>query len=349
MAYELVAVARTPRPSGAPTLVEVGPIVAPTISWTDELSGPGDIQFSCDADRLDESVRLRLRDLATYPTEVWVRRDGTIVAAGPVVGWQILQSTLTVRAVGLLGYLAYMQVAGDLAFSGVDQTLIGKELVDQWQTLGYGHFGIDTSAIVASGVTRDRTYSTVEQHQVLTRLLQLADVDDGFDAWVEPGTRELRLDYPARGSDLTDSVVIDRRNIADSSLSVSVAPGDVATEAVGVGTSSASVLFGRDSNDALKRTFGRAGVSAQFDGVTQEATLTRHIARLLDDRAGMLFQPSGGLVPVEDVDVDAFGPGDTVTYVHESGLGLHEGAYRVAQKQVSVDDVGSETIRVAFA
>jgi hypothetical protein len=351
MAYELVAVARTPQLSGPPTLTEVGPIVAPTITWTRELNRAGSIGFSCTPDRLDAAVRARFADLLNNPTEVWLYRNGVRVMAGLVAGYQIqgdTQNVLSVTAPGLLAYLQYMQVDADLTFNGVDQTTIAKTLVDQWQNLDYGNYGIDTSGVTASGVTRDRSYVAAEQHQVYQRLRELGQTVDGFDIDVD-ADRRLVLSHPSEGADLSQSVVLDGRNITDAGVVVSVAAGDVASEAFGLGGDGVDAITARASNTALRAEFGRAGVAEAFDGVTVPATLAGHTQALLDARSTALFLPGPGLVPVADADVDDFGVGDSVTYEYDAGLGVQSGVFRVSTIRVAVDENGAETMAVGFA
>jgi hypothetical protein len=243
-----------------------------------------------------------------------------------------------------------MWLTTDLAYSAVDQFTIAKGLVDHWQALSYGNYGIDTSGVGTSGVTRYRTYVFAEQHNVLRRLLELGAVDDGFDAHVDPDTRALVLSYPQRGTPLTSSVVLDARNISDDSILVSIAPGDLASEAFGLGTGSASTRMTSTQSDTGRRAaFGRAGVAANFDGVSVQGTLDDHTAALLTARTEQLVVPTAGLIPVVDVDVDSFDPGDTVRYEFDAGLGLVTLDRRVLRKVVTVDDNGAETIAVAFS
>lgn len=349
-AYELVAVARTPQAATGPTLTVLGPIVAPSITWTDELVGPGSIAFSCEARLLQSDIRARLRDLDANPTEVRLYRDGVVVAAGFLAGYQLQGGTLSATAPGLLGYLAYMWLTSDLSYAGVDQHTIGKGLVDHWQALSYGNFGIDTSGITASGVTRVRDFKALEGEQVLRRLLELRAVDDGFDVHVNPATRALVFSYPQRGTDLSASVIFDQRNIVDDGLSVSVAPGDLASEALTVGTGPAAApIASSPANTALRAAFGRTGVWATFDGVSVQATLDDHAQALLDARDAQLVVPSPGLVPIADVDVDGFNVGDTVKYSFDAGLGLVEATRRVTTRRVTIDEAGKETMAVALS
>jgi hypothetical protein len=350
--YELVAVARTPQESGPPTLTEVGPIVAPKITWLRDLSGNGSVAFSCQPDKLADDIKLRLRDPLSHPTEVVVYRDGVARMSGFVAGHQLQgegRQTLSVTCPGLLGYLAYMWVTSDLTFDQIDQTLIGKALVDHWQDQTWGDYGIDTSAITASGVLRDRTYVAREQHQIDRRLRELGAVDGGFDIDIDPATRELILAYPSLGSDLSATVILDGRNVTDPGVVMSVAPGDIASEAFGTGGDGQTAITSIAENTTLRETWGRAGVSKSFDGVTEQATLDDHTATMLNGRAAALLTPGPGLMPVADANVEDFDIGDTVTYEYDAGLGIQSGAFRVASRQVSIDEDGVETMAVSFA
>lgn len=349
--YELVAVARTQQAAGPPVFTELGPIVAPTITWIRALRGAGTVNFSCIPDRLEQSVLDRLADPATTPLEVWLNRDGALVAAGLVSGCQVQGGTLTVTAPGLLAYLQYMMVDADLFYPGTDQTLIGKGLVDQWQALPYGDYGIDTSGITASGVTRDRTYLAAENHNVAQRLTDLSQAADGFDIDLDPATRELLLIHPQQGSDLSGSIIFDDRNITDASVVMAAGPGDIASEAFGLGggSSDAAAATSRKVNTSMRAAWGRAAVAGSFDGVTQQTTLDQHTQALLDARADVLFLPGAGLVPTAEVPIGSFDIGDTVTYDYDAGLGRQTGAFRVAELVTSVDEGGRESMAVRFA
>lgn len=348
--YELVAVARIPQAAAPPTLTEIGPIVAPTIIWTDGLNQPGAVAFSCTADRLASDVRARFLDVAANPTEVWLYRDGVIVAAGIVEAGQVQGGILSCTCPGLLHYLAYMHVVADVTYTADDQFAIAAALVEQWQSLSYGDFGIDTSGVGTSGITLDRTYLAAERHEVLRRVLDLGARVDGFDTHVDPATRALALSHPLRGTDLTSSVVLDARNITDGSFVFSVAPGDLASEALGVGTlGGADPITSTAENTTLRQAWGRTGVTETFDGVDDAGVLGDHTERLLDDRTTMVSAPGPGLLPVADADVGSFGPGDEVTYSFDSGLGTVTLTGRIGEKRVTVDEQGNETMAVSFA
>jgi hypothetical protein len=346
----LESVARTPNESAAPTLTTLGPIAFTNLSYEDELSRDGSLEFSCRPERLDPDTRAALFDLSAQPLEVVLREGSAVRFAGPVWSWGLQGGTLSANCRGLLAFTRYMQVdgdTGDLAFSATDQYAIVAALIDAWQALDYGDYGLDTSQVGSSGVTRDAPYLAAERHQVYQRIVELSERINGFDVWVTPD-RELHL-AAERGSDLSDAVFLDLRNITSGDEQASVAAGDVASEAWGVGTSTGdSAYTSQQANAALRATFGRCGVSDTFDSVSGQGTLDDHTGRLLDERSSMLVTPGPGLHPVRDAGVGDFDVGDTISYIFATALGTRARAYRVVKKRVQVDEGGSVNMAVEF-
>lgn len=336
--WVLEAVARTPNESSGPTLTVLERIVAPNISWTRNLERSDELRFGCVASRLTPDIRSRMVDLFAAPLEVRLSRDGVLLFAGPLVAYQIQGGTLTGYCGDVGWYTSKMAVHADVSFTTDDLADIAAGLVDQWQALDFGDYGIDTSTVTATGETQSISYVAAERNFVSDRLKDL-DCDIWFTA-----DREMRTAL-TRGTDLSDDVILDARNITDGSVSVSIAQS--ASDAYGVGTGESPILSIQEDTDA-REAFGRSAVMETFDGVTQQATLDAHTERLRDRSASQWFQPGAGLRPVADVDVDTFEPGDTVTYEFDTGLGSHSGAYRVASIQVDIDSQATETMAVAF-
>lgn len=350
--YELGLWQRTPQSGAAATFVEVGRIVSPTITWSDELDGDGRLNASCVPDRLDDDVRTAIRDAAdpTSPQgcELRLLRDGTVVWAGPLVGGQIQGGTLTLVAFGLSAYLRGMFVTSDLTYSATDQYTIGKGLVDHWQALTYGNYGIDTSGIGTSGTTRDRTYKAAEHPNIHRELSNLAAVDGGFNWHVDAATRALTF-AASRGTDLSASVVLDSRNVGDAGIAFDTTPGQFGTVALGVGTSGTDApITSTQTNATALASFGRWGVAGTFDGVTVQGTLDSHTQRMVDDYSVPTFAPGPDLIPIEEADVGDFGPGDTVQWAFDAGLGLQTFDRRIATVQFTVGPDGGETMAVGF-
>lgn len=359
--YTVSIAHRVPQSSGEPTLTELGPVVASGISWTEELTRDGEASASTTPDSLPAEIIDKVVEWVTdvdvsdgsavtgFPgLELWIHRGSSRVFQGPIIGLQIAgePATWTFRAAGLLYYLRYMILlpGSTLAFSGVDQHTIAKTLVDDWQDLSYGHFGLDTSAITESGVNRDRTY--VAGDRVYQRLIELAEVDNGFEVWT---TEDREIMLGTKGTDLTGSVVLDRRGITNPSLAISVAEGDIASEVYASNTDGTAPLTSTKAATAVRESFGRVGISASFDGVTVQGTLDDHAQSLLDARGRPLVVPQPELIPVTGAGVEDFGVGDTIQFVPRIGVDGVVLERRVLRRRVAVDDDGNETISVALS
>lgn len=348
--FELLAVARVPQPSGAPTFIVVDPIQWKGLSWVDELSKPQTLNASCSISSLTEPIVQRLRKMHELPTELWLYRDGQIVFAGPWIGWNVQQETITFQATGLLGYLKYMTVTSDLVFKQVDQFAIVKGLVDHWQNQSYGNFGISTAQIPASGVLRDATYKQKELHNILQRVTELGARDNGFDIEVDPTTREMNLWYPQQGNDRSsgeDAVVFDSLSVTSTNVQCSAAPGDVASDAYGTGTGTQDPAYASFSDPELLVKFGRTSVTKTFDGVSDQNTLNDHVKALQNARDIALLIPGPGVRTVADADLSSYNVGDTVSYQLHARLGI-DGAFRVRKRTVTVSQAGVEKSALEF-
>lgn len=343
--YDIVYVTRTPQQSTGPTLAETGPVYG-KLSWSANLYSPDTIEVVASTNELESDLKERLRDLVLLPTEIWIYRDGILVAAGPIVGGSINEKEVTISAAGLSSYLRYMFVTTDKNFSATDQATIAKTLVDDWQALDYGNFGIDTSSITTHGVNRTINFKGNEFPNVFEAVTDLGAADNGFDVWVDPDTRELNLDYPSRGVNKSATVFLER-GISSPNIKFSVAPGIIASESFGVAKdTNGNVITSTQTNTTLRQDFGRIGYAESYeDG--EQALLDDLTQAAVDVRNTMMFQPGPGLLPVDGAKVEDFNPGDIVSYLYDAGLGNQSGVYRVKRKKVTVDK-GQESIEVEF-
>lgn len=346
--YDIVTAARTPAQTSAPTLAELGPLYG-TFSIVEELDGPGSGDFNIDITTLTSDIKDRLRDLLTYPTEIWVYRDGVMIYAGPIIGGQINDTVITLGTRGLQFYLQYMYVTTNKTWTAIDQFTIAKEVVDDWQALDYGNFGIVTTGIGTSGQTRTIFIpGALEPIAVGTFLRDLGAADNGFDSLVVPDTRELVLSYPRKGTDLSSSVFLER-GIQSPDIRFSVAPGVVCSDVFLTATGEGSdPLTSTAFAAGIRSTFGRAGFATSADNVIDQ-TMSDDLAQgVLDARSTALFQPGARLLPVAGAQYDDFSVGDTVTYSFDAGLGLQSGSYRVTKRSISVGTDGNEIMAVEF-
>lgn len=354
-AFEVSLAARVPASSGAPTLTEVDRLVCESIRYTDELNRAGSAALACNVGSLSEAVKTRLADLRSFPSEAWIYADSDLVWAGPIqtIGIQGLVATL--NCTGLLSYTERMGVTADTTWTATDQFTIAADLIDDWQALSYGHYGIDTSSVGTSGVTRDRTYLRNDLKSVWDVLSNLGAVTDGFDLHVDPASRELVLSYPTRGLDLTASVVLDERSINSASEARSVAPDDLVSDfgATSSGqdeSGNQSSLYSYRTNATLQSAFGRSWRGQSYTDISEQATLDNKGDAFLSARGQQLVQPGVTLIPNigNGTQIGGFGVGDTVGYSFDAGLGRLTGSYRVGKLEVSAAKDGAVRMGVEF-
>lgn len=351
--WDPVLVSRVPASSGSPTLTVVDRLVVDTISYTAELNRPGSATLGCPIRSLSDTVKTRLADLAANPCEVWVYTDGVLDWAGEVNTLALQGQSLQIGCVGLLGYTYRMGVTSDLVYTATDQFTIAKNLVDHHQALTYGNYGIDTSTVGTSGVTRDRTYLRNELHNIGQRLAELGAVDNGFDIKVDPSTRKLVLSYPNSGTDLSASVFFDERNIESASIAVSVAPDDLVSDISATGTATTtggadSTLYSAQATTSVRTAYGRSWVSQNFDGVSAQATLDGHANAYIAARSKQLLQPGVSIIPRVGADIGGFHVGDTATYSYDAGLGIQTLSLRMSKLTTEVNTNGEKRFRIEF-
>lgn len=350
--YEAILVQRTPQQLTVPTLTEIDEIIIKEkLSWSTELIGDGGfISFALEPEQQSKEIKDILLNIANIACEIRLYRNGTVVQMGPIIGVQTQGPTLNIvcRAAGY--YLRYMFLTTDLSYTNTDQYTIGKALVDHWQALDYGNYGLVTSGIGLSGFTRTVSYYADETPNVLRKLGQLADNLDGFEFYVDPATRALVF-TSRRGSDKSASVILDSRAIISPNTYFSVAFEDYANHAIASGASqdSTTTVIGTKTNAVEMAKWGRAGAAVSVDGVTQQATIDNYAQSLLDSTDHLHFIPgTGSAFPVLGAGVDDFDTGDTITWVYDYGLGTLELQRDVYKRIVKVDGAGTETMSLEF-
>lgn len=350
--YDLVVVARIPSATGAPSFLEVDPIEWKTLTYINTLGGAQELTATAQVSSITEPVLQRLRKPHELATELKLYRNGQVVFTGPLLGWQTSGETLTVKAGGLMAYLKLMVVTSDLTFTNIDQNLIVKALVDQWQDQAYGNFGIDTSSITASGMVRTIAYKKVELHNVATRIDDLSKHDLGFDAEVNPASRKLQLWSPKKGVDRSsgeDAIVFDDRNVTSSDIVCSVAIGDLASDAYGAGSASGSdePFYAAASNSELRAKYGKSGVTESFSNLKTQGDVTGMTKALLNARGESLMVPGPKVRVTPDANIGAYDVGDTVAYDLGGTISV-SGSFRIRKQSISATPTGQETVDLEF-
>ncbi len=360
--YQIMLVERNPNQSAGPLLlIEDELIQHEKLTWGESLDGLGFISFAIQPDQQGAGARALLRNIAAQGTEIWLYRDDVIVQAGPVIGVQPQGSTHNIITRSLAYYLRYMFITTDLSHTAVDQYTIGAGLVDHWQALDYGDFGIDTSGIGTSGVVRTIDYPADEGPNVFRKLENLADADNGFEFFVHPTTRALTF-TTRKGSDKSATVIIDERNITSPNAFYSVAAGDYANHAIAIGGSIDDnvTVIGTTSGGTPMFQFGRAGHVIAVDGASTQSVIDEYALNLYNAMNHVDFMPSpsgsggsesggaGSLIPSIDLDPTTVESGDTITWAYDYGYGVIELTRDIWSKTVNVDDSGTETIGLRF-
>lgn len=227
--YEVVAYARTPQVSGPPQLDLLQRIIAlgggssagGGLSWSRELCSDGFIIVSTVPETIKgRPLAGRLLDLKNKPVELWMYRDGVLVARGPLIAWQAEGNSVVLNARGMLYYTRYMALTEDMSYNG-DQAFLVQDLIDHHQAKEYGDYGLDTTAIGAHSVTIEQEYKRIDLINVYDEIYALGEQDNGFDIDYDPPSGEVVLHHPQRGSDKTATVILDARGITNPNIAYS--------------------------------------------------------------------------------------------------------------------------------
>lgn len=128
--------------------------------------------------------------------EVWVLRDGVVVAAGPI--WDVSVSTdskaLTCSAQTLEDYLD-VRLIRDIDYTTTDQVNIAWDLINtsQGYTSGWMNLYVGT---LGTGITRSISWKTYDAKYILEAIQDFSQLDDGFDFWISPNNRQFNAIYP---------------------------------------------------------------------------------------------------------------------------------------------------------
>lgn len=345
--YEVILRGRAPQASGPPIMEDLFPIKG-SFWYEDRLYGAGPGEFVVNTNTLPESIKQRLRDLKGFPTEVQVRRDAEVVYAGPVTSGAVTSgASVRLETLDLRGYLMLMGIVTDEAWTAADSFTLAAGWIDTWQALSYGDFGLDTSALTTSGVLRTgQILGATEPTDVYSALLSLGEGDDGLTFYVDPDTRAVVLDAPMRGSDLTETVFLER-GITSAEVRFMAWAGTLASE-VYVTVTGGEVFTSVQSSATVREAFGRTFYAESKDGLQSQAEADAFALGALGVRSEALFVPGPGLIPVAGAGITDFSPGDVVTYSHDAGIGTQTGSFIVDTKRVDVDTAGTERMAVNF-
>jgi hypothetical protein len=346
--YSVSLVRRIPASGTTPTLTELGPIKWTDLTVTQECGAPSSMSVTASVDNLDSGVKAALVNLVTSPCELRCYRDASLIHAGHLAGIRIQGRSIQFDSVGLLGYLAAMIRDIDYSATATDQATIVQVLVGTFQALTYGNYGLDTSTLTATGVTRDLNLKGSDLSHLDNVIAEMGKRDNGFDLEVDPSTRQMLMYSPRKGSDLSASIIIDQRSIGDPQYTQTVTLGQVASDVVVSSNSTGGVtLTSSAANTTARASFGRAMMSTSFQDVSRQTTLDEHASRFVTDNSTPLHAITPGLLAVPGFQFGDFHTGDIVKYEYDAGLGLQAFSLRVKTITVAMGS-GVERMSVGF-
>jgi len=272
--------------------------------------------------------------------EVWVMRNGVCVAAGPL--WDISVSTdsrsLSCSAQSLEDYLD-VRLIQDVDYSVIDQVNIAWDLISDSQARTDGALGI-VSGTLGTGVTRSISWTTYDCKYILEAIQDFAELDDGFDFWINPVTRAFNAIYPRPATDRGLHLVYPQ-HISSYALNIQgkytrnrvVVQGPDPSYDVGINTTNRALYGLREYADALK------------DAATANE-LTAYTTHVSDQRSDVSAYPTlvlrGQGINIFDTSVIQYGDKIKVTIL-DGYLSINQ-QYRYKGAQVTVNKSGDETI-----
>lgn len=213
--------------------------------------------------------------------------------------------TVPIQGAGLESYLDHVEIREDLAYSGADQTSgIAAGLVAHMQSDPQADIGLTVTA-PASGTLRDRTYKRSEAASYGARLIELANVDGGFEymvrAYVGSGgrTREF-LAMTQLGSADTDHLFSQPGNVlawsygsdATSAATSYQTRGDTVSDDVAASSEPLMSTVGAGQASALLAAgWPRLDRTVDYQSVTEQPTLDAYARWWAATRPGVVRIP----------------------------------------------------------
>lgn len=252
---------------------------------------------------------------------IYIEHDDQIVWAGPI--WVTEYDTdtqhVSIKGAEMESYWNRRRIRWSVDYSSADQFAIFRGLVNESQDALGGDLGIVTTGLGASGVRRDRSYRLWEEKNLGEALRQLAEVDGGFDYWIEVTkadgayTRRLRLAHPERG----DSDPARIWTLGNNMLTLKL-PRDATKQAnsvAGIGAGEGIDMLRSLSTDLdiLDAGYPLLEDSFSYKDVKRQSTLNGHTQANLAAVKQPISLPVAEVLRDSDPLFGTYHPGDTAT------------------------------------
>lgn len=270
--------------------------------------------------------------------ELWVRRNGVLVACGPL--WDVVASSdggITLEAQSLEDYLDVM-IIQETEEATLDQSAWAWNVIDACQDRTNGSYGI-TAGTLQTGVTRTYEWRLWEQKYVSEFIQDMSELEDGFDWRIKPD-RTFNVYYPRLQ---TDRGLVLKYPETLSGYAMQHYGKMLRNRIYVQGPEPWSALATSPSSEA---TYGIREYSDSLKDVKHTNELTAYASKLRDQRIKPRQYPT--LVLRNNV-IDVFNDsvlqlGDKFKVVIDDGYTQINTQYRHAGHQVTVSKGGSETV-----
>lgn len=317
------------------------------VRWEKGLNVPGGFAGAIDA-RHPKATPENL-----YPGKrgLYVLREELPVWAGIIWGARLNNGLVEVAGRGLWSYFRNRRIFDTKVFTGVDQLVIARQLIDYVQALPGGSIGLVTGS-ETSGRLRDRVYPGYECKPVAEAIEQLAAVQDGFDFEIlterstSTFTNTFKLHYPRQGRRTqitweigvhcdTSAWEVDADRIANFMRALGAGDGD-------------AMLVRDDSNPNLLSEYPRFDDTVSYRDVSDGTTLATYAQLWRTRRQLPLIMPTITLRPSIDTGLGSFVCGDEVTVRGTDGWTTLDGIYTISSFSTRVSEEGDESTDVTF-
>ena len=294
--------------------------------------------------------------LAPGGTGVYLVRDGVILWGGVIwtLRMDVGSSEATIAAEGFMSYLRRVNIHSDLAYSGIDQGAIAKDLLERAMARGGADIGL-TAPVPTPSTSRDRVYPAIERKSYGSAIEQLAAVRDGFTWRFEHSWDEtlggvdttLQLDVSPLGR-LTSIVFDLGTNMALLDLSLDGKAMTNYAEAWGAADVSERGFFRAAFDASAITNFPLLEMKTSFSDVKSADTLQEKademIARGASPLRRLKIEVFAGAVPV----LGSYEVGDRVECRGSYGGLSISGIWRIVDFGLSVDTDGLESISLGL-
>ena len=329
------------------TGVLLAELVVDQLDYSDGLHGAGaaSVKFPITQPTAAATVPLITRaNLTPWRHSLYILRDEVPMWSGIISSRVTAPSSgsISISAVGWLGYLRRRLRQVDRTYTTTDQLTIARGIINDAQNVSGGDVRITTTDTNTAGINRTRIYLGAERKPFGEALEQLAAVQTGFDFRFETlrdsnGDIEVafRTAYPAGGRATSHVLehgatcaVVDLDEDADDLANSITASGAFDTE---------QVLLLSDAFDvAALNSYPLLEAAVPFSDVSVQGTLDDHAARELARRKDPTLRIEAELLDGISPSLGEYIIGDLMRVIYADGFDDIDATMRVIGSKTTV-------------